>query len=834
MNNDPALTLSDGNPVIPPVLSDIGNPDWAKAAARVLIVRLSPWRDMESSGSHLVLFDEVRRQMPDAYIDFAFLPVLTDRKKLSSLGKSWFFGRASGRMPNDFDLVMISNSCALELVNIAYIFTSSGMPILARQRMLADAMPLCIIGGSNSSALGAVLSDSDSIVDGIFFGEGEASIGILADILCSKTCEKPDLEPPRPARLSSYERKANLAKASEEITGFWACAMPRNAKRLRAEGRPHTVVNPLLLNGERASTVRLTITAGCMGFCSFCLEGWDRSPYIEADFSSIIEKARELRRRSGAAELDVSSYNFNTHSRIFDLIFELNKIFRRVSFMSQRLDILAETKNLMETELASGKRSFTLGIEGISKAMRAYYRKGLSPENLRTCLEKTLRKEVRELKLFFIISGLETKHDTDEFEGFLQTIQRIRKERSLSTRIIVSAGYLVRLPFTPLQYAPVAFDRELLENIARTMDDSCRSMGLEFRLAGTVDECFVDQTLSLFGDLAHDWLLSLPRRGILYDASLPASAWKSLEKILMAHPRIDWILGEKSYDFQPPLGFIETEARYSALWHNYLEARALRDRQSCFGYTCSACEACTSKEEIKLMTGHEIKKLSSAMDIEKIHSLVLAKTRFEAVYSIIDVPENLAMADSSYRGSWVSREFSRFQGNAQSWLFEAKEIPWIPVSDYGRYGLSCFELYGPSPDLLKKMVRTLMASSDKKILREIRLIDSKPQPSIVHASILIPGAGEETVPIVRKLTETYLHDGHIDFTAKRLENGWKFDISPSSRGRKNILSANIAANRVAATLNLGLGANAEPSRLIKELGKYNGSPICLKIQSWEP
>jgi hypothetical protein len=764
--------------------------------------------------------------MPNAYIDFAFLPLAKDRQILDLSGISWFFGRASNREPIDFDLVMISNSCALELVNIAYLFSTSRIPVLSGQRETVEDMPIFIIGGSNSSALGALLSESDSIIDGIFFGEGEGSIGILASLLCSNN--------PSHTRLNPDARKARLIEASREIAGFWPCDMPRNAKRHMAEGRPHTLLNPLVLNGDRASTVKLAITAGCMGFCSFCLEGWDRSPYSEADFSSILEKAHELRRRSGAAELEISSYNFNTHSRIFDLIYDLNKIFRRVSFMSQRLDILAETGNLMDTELASGKRSFTLGIEGISNAMRSYYRKGLSPEHLKTCVEISLRKEVREIKLFYIISGLETERDTDEFEAYIQSIQNLRKERALGTRIIVSAGYLVRLPYTPLQYSALTFDKELLEHIAKTMEASCKAAGLEFRLAGSVEECFVDQTLSLFGEAAHEWLLSVPARGILYDATLPASAWKGLEQIIMAHPRIDWLLAEKSRDFRPPLGFIESDARYHALWHNFLEAKAFRDRASCFGHDCTACEACESKEEIVGMTGHRTKKLMSATDIEKVHSLVLAKARFEPVYCTINLPEQLCLANESYRDAWLSREFSRMQEQSHFFIFEAKELAFFSDSGYGRYGLSCFALYGPSVDHVKKLIRSLTSGNDQGSLRGISIVDSKPRPSIVHASIVGDLTGEEAAAKLRMRVETFLRDNRIDCTASRVDRGWKFDIAQSSRGRKTILSAGIEAGRSMLTLNLGLGLNAEPSRLLEEIRHCKGMSRNLNILSWEP
>ncbi len=293
-------------------------------------------------------------------------------------------------------------------------------------------------------------------------------------------------------------RLARLAKAAE-VQGFWPCLLAEGAQKARAPGRPHTVLNPLVLNGPSASSARLSITSGCPGYCSFCLEGWDRRPYAEADIDRLLAEARKLRRATGAVDLEIYSFNFNTHSRIFDLIFELNRVFRRVSFMSQRLDILAETRGLIEVELAGGKRSFTLGIEGISESMRAYYRKGLTAEHIEICLEKTIRPGIKELKLFFIIAGTETTADIAEFAALMESIKRRKDANSPSTRILVSAGFLVRLPFTPLQYAPLEFDRDKLARLGLLLGEACDRSGIEFRLASDVEESFIDQALSLAG-----------------------------------------------------------------------------------------------------------------------------------------------------------------------------------------------------------------------------------------------------------------------------------------------------------------------------------------------
>ncbi|HWP69211.1 MAG TPA: hypothetical protein VN437_07910, partial [Rectinemataceae bacterium] len=116
--------LKEGKIIIPAVERDMANPAWDEAAARILIVRLSPWRDIDVSTPHLVLFDEIRSAMKNAFIDFAFMPTAADRKFLSSRGLPWFFGRSSGKSPSDFDVIMVSNAFALELINLPYLFST--------------------------------------------------------------------------------------------------------------------------------------------------------------------------------------------------------------------------------------------------------------------------------------------------------------------------------------------------------------------------------------------------------------------------------------------------------------------------------------------------------------------------------------------------------------------------------------------------------------------------------------------------------------------------------------------------------------------------------------
>ena len=336
---------------------DFGNPPWESASARFLILRLSPFRDVERSTPHEFLFREVRSAVPDAYVDFGFFPVARDRQALESAGVPLMHGIASARGALDFDVILVSNSYTLELVNLAPYLTGSGFPSSRMERDAAGGRggvryPLVILGGSNAMASAAVNDPrtGDSLVDAVFFGEGEGRVAALAERLAGAS------------RLEGSIRSAELEAIGREIPGFWPTASSMPARQAKASPEAYPSGVPPVLAGDEAGTMRLEITRGCPSFCSFCFEGWERKPFRERPVESILAEARRLKAGIGADTVELASYNFNAHSAIVDIIKSLQDMFWSVSFQSQRVDILARSPGLVRFEAVAGKRSFTVEI----------------------------------------------------------------------------------------------------------------------------------------------------------------------------------------------------------------------------------------------------------------------------------------------------------------------------------------------------------------------------------------------------------------------------------------------------------------------------------------
>ncbi len=459
-----------------------GNPDFAAATLRVLIARLSPLRDVDRSSSHLFLFDAVRRAEPRAYIDFAFFPAVRERRLRLQNGVPLLMGIQSCRPATDFDLVLVSNSFVLEMLNLPYLLRHSGWPVLARERV--GKFPPVILGGSNASAAQSLAP----FVDGIFIGEAEE---VMADILRDRRV------PPGPVKL----------------------------RRPRAELLP---LRYPILNSPEAGVARLQITYGCPFACSFCFEGFDRKPYREIPAEELIAHARRLKQQVGCEEVDLASFNFNTHTDIARLIVELNRVFDRVSFKSQRVDILAQTPWLLPLEIAADKRSFTLGIEGLSERLRVFLNKSLAAADIRAALQSLLRERIREIKLFYLLTGHETDADLAEFRQFVRWLKETRQSANPSVRIVFSIGFLVRMPGTPLERDRLFLDEADFKPILGPVQSACQTHGFEFRLAASWTDYAVTQVLALGGRIP-------PDADICYDGSLPPSVWEQIKTWQQPH-----------------------------------------------------------------------------------------------------------------------------------------------------------------------------------------------------------------------------------------------------------------------------------------------------------
>jgi radical SAM superfamily enzyme YgiQ (UPF0313 family) len=632
----------------------VDNPAWESASLRVLIVRLSRYGDVDRSTPHLFLAQEARRAGTDILIDFCFLPGRDDAALLASHGVPPLYGCTTAAPVAEFDLVLVSCAFVLELLNLPVLLAASGLPVMASAR--ADARPAFVLGGSSALAAQAIIGESgDAMVDAIFFGEGEGHVERLVRLF---------------ADSRGASRHELLRSAAADMPGLWPVGtgtVPVRASACYAPGARELVTTYPVLPGPEAATARLQISYGCPFACTFCFEGWGRKPYREVPREELLVAARALKLATGARSLELSSFNFNTHREIVPLITELNRLFADVSFMSQRVDILADTRGLLEAEMAAGKRSFTVGVEGVSERQRLFMDKRLDERRLRKVLSAMLDAGAREIKLFYLLSGYESEEDFAEFRAFLEWVRGQVEATRNRTRIVFSFNRLIRMPFTPLQFDPLLLEQEQWQDVIRSARAAVGSAGYEFRLTSSWPEHALCQVLALGGRWLCDALQELAAAGHTYEDEARAETWEALRAWMAANARrvaADALAAEKPADYGFPLGFVDAATTQAALHTRYLAARAALRAKPAAVQAAAAPPAAGAGARRVVLDGA----------IAEVRSVVKAKAALPVLPIAARLPRAVAGMGPEELAAWAARELMAADPSLIDDLLEVREL----------------------------------------------------------------------------------------------------------------------------------------------------------------
>ena len=631
------------------------NPDFSGASFRVLIARLSPFRDTDRSTPHLFLYQEVRRALPDAYIDLAFFPPHPERELYAAHEVPYLLGTQSMRAAAAFDLVLISNAYTLELINLPYLLLHSGIPLFAGQR--GPAWPPLILGGSNAMATQALIAAEDGrpidcLVDALFFGEGEGLVGELVRHLAHAG--------PQPDRA---HKQATLVTFAADHEGVWVPGATQPVEKAIVQQPTSQVLltDAPLLNSPAADTATLQIDYGCPAFCSFCFEGYDRKPYRKLAPDDLLAAARRIKQMQGCEDLNLYSFNLNTHSDILSLLLQLAPLFDRLSLKSQRVDLLQHTPTLLDAELAVDKRSFTLGIEGISERMRAWLHKSLPSADILALLKRLLARKVREIKLFYILTGHETAQDLAEFRDFLQALKGMQG-RKKGTRIIFSFGLLIRMPFTPLRYDRLLLDPEAWKQLIGPAKSACETNGFEFRLAFDWPAYCTNQVLAMGGYWLIEPLIALAKKGYCFEGTLPEDYWQALQAWMERHGYWnETFLGPKAPGYDFAMAFVEPRIPADFLYSQFQRCQSGTDEGYCLGGvqaergSCLGCGACVDADQRRAITDHHIHQPDPSAYRVQLHQIAAEKRQLKPVYVRMWLPPWLGGTAPAFRDAAVFR-----------------------------------------------------------------------------------------------------------------------------------------------------------------------------------
>lgn len=450
---------------------------------RVLITRLSTYRDTADSFTHKLLYQIISR-INGAYPDLAYLPPPKDILLFDRDNVPWLLGTASKRRGRDFSVIALSLSVVQELVNVKVMLEKSGIPLSKQERMNDPDCPLVLLGGA-SALYTSVLFNDDPLVDGIFAG-GDARI--ITRLF--QTCK------------DGYDHKLPKRAVLDELRKIPCFFLPEVkpvAKIFQAAELPQEQLleaGPVLYEESCIGRANLQISEGCRCFCSFCAESFCRKPYREFRAEHLREAALRLKAAMGAHDLELYSFNFSMHSDFYRILRELAELFPSIGLKSQRFDSFASDPELVKFLHAVGKTSITCGMEGISPRLRRYLHKSLGEPDLKKSLSVLLASPIRELKIFLIATGLEQQEDYDDFRKLLALMQaRMHASGRLPPRIIFSMTVLVRFPWTPLEFED-APDQNTVEAVLRATERIVHDKGFEFRASSDSNDYWISQLLA--------------------------------------------------------------------------------------------------------------------------------------------------------------------------------------------------------------------------------------------------------------------------------------------------------------------------------------------------
>lgn len=763
------------------------------ARLNILVLRLSDKRDTAASSSHYVLADLIRGVLPEAQVDFAFLPP----QRSPSIR-----GVISDADWTAFDLVLVSNAFVQEVVNLPWLLHAQAIPVWAPER--AEHIPPILLGGSNAFVTQSLVRpDGTAVPDLLFFGEAERAL---------------------PAFLVRWRaacgtKRQRLSIASDGLEGFWttgslpASPIPQAVARtgLSVPAGPATV-----LDNEAAGTIRVPVSSGCAAFCSFCFEGYERKPYREYALETILTQAKQLKRSYGAQTLEMDAFNLNTSTLLPLLVEHCTRLFDKVAFKSQRADGVAACPELIDLERAAGKHSFTLGIEGISARMRAFLCKSLCDADLASAIQTLLDRRVREIKLFYILTAHETAADLAEFGLFCTRLRTWMDAPQACTRVVISFGRLVRMPNTPLAYDRLFLDEGEWRFCVDGVAAACRRSKLESRFAFDWPDYLATQLLAACGHEHAGTVVRLACEGLSTHG-----AWRLSDAARLA--------SALNLDAGPMVGrnrtfpFIRRVVSDAFLLQRWEAAQADLDAGYCLGQPCAGCTACITPMERDAITHHPRTLDISPSRIETVARIEADKRRLLPVDRHVTLPD----AYAGHSAKWVTTHWMQTLLHHHPDLIEnllSIEALFFTHEKQGDPSLlpcgeTILRLRAWHADAL---ITALAACSD--ILPNAPVTQSVTPKIFRQATwrLRAQGAPRE----VAQTLSAWLNIQHLPHTLKRNDaTGWLLALAPAALKKKTILELQVEPEETGVAVHLSFTAKADVHELFQLLKPIPNYPL---------
>lgn len=382
----------------------------------------------------------------------------------------------SGRPLSDFDVVAFSLSYENDLANVPKLLDAGGVSPFRAARAFEKSSrrgkrPLVLAGGFAASLSP---EPAGTVADAVVVGDGERAVGAILD-----------LGPPRPeddgylkdlAAIPGLFVPAGYLPAYDQKGGVGLDPPGRFAGLSPRPGYPERVVRetvsldefspvlPVLAEDAELGRMALVETSrGCPKRCGFCAAAHACPDFREAPLSSVRAVADALwpHRKTiglvGAAVLDWRHFR--------DFAREIIARGGAVSPASVRADLVDE--EVAGILSASGHKTVSLAPEAGCETVRTRLGKAVADEVFFSAARALARAGIVSFKLYFL-SGIPGVGAQEEVTGTAEFLVAFRQEVLSEAKGVGRMGTITAVlspfvpkPFTPMQWAPMAREKEL-------------------------------------------------------------------------------------------------------------------------------------------------------------------------------------------------------------------------------------------------------------------------------------------------------------------------------------------------------------------------------------